>query len=76
MLSSILVKSAVVAKLVILDILSSISLILVLYTSFLATSFFTTLLTLLKLVGTGTHLSKFNLFILSLTLLKPLGTFF
>ena len=51
-----------VAKLVILGILSSISLILALYTFFfLTTSFFTALLNLLKSTGTGTYLSTSNL---------------
>ena len=46
-----------VAKLVISGILSSIVLILALYTSFLTTSFFTTSLSLLESTGTGTNLS-------------------
>ena len=54
-------RAVVVAKLVIPGILSSILLILALYTSFLATSFFTAFLSLLKSTGTGTNLSKSNL---------------
>ena len=46
----------VVAKLVISGILSSIFLILALYTSFLTTSFFTTSLSFLKSTGTDQHL--------------------
>ena len=52
-------KVALVAKLVISGILSSICLILVLYTSFLTKSFFTTSLSLLKSVGTGINLCSF-----------------
>ena len=50
-----------VAKLVISDILSSLSYILASYTSFLTTSSFTTSFSLLKLTGTGTNLSTSNL---------------
>ena len=46
-------RVALVAKLVISDILSSIFFILALYTYFLTTSFFTTSLSLLKSTGTG-----------------------
>ena len=45
-------RIVLVAKLVILGILSSIFLILTLYSVFLTTSFFTTLLSLVKLTGT------------------------
>ena len=48
------------AKFVISGILSSISLILEFYTSFLTTSFFTTSLRLLKSTGTGTNLLTSN----------------
>ena len=56
-------------------ILSSIFFILALYTSFLTTSFFTTLLSLHKSTGTGTNLSTFNLSILLFKLLKLAGKF-
>ena len=49
-------------------------LILAIYTSFLRTSFFTTSLTLLRLIGTGTNLSTFNLSTLLFKLLKVVGT--
>ena len=55
---------------VISRILSSISLILALYISFLAISFFTTLLSLFKSTGTTSNLST-----LLLKLFKPVGTF-
>ena len=54
-------RLALVAKLVISGVLSSICLILALYTYFLTTSFFTTLLSLLKSTGTCTNLSTSNL---------------
>ena len=63
-------REALVAKLVISGILSSIFFILVLYTSFLATSVFTTSLSLLKLTGTGANLSTSNLSTLLFKLLK------
>ena len=63
-------REALVAKLVISGILSSIFFILVLYTSFLTTSVFTTSLTLLKLTGTGANLSTSNLSTLLFKLLK------
>ena len=50
-----------VVKLVISGILSSIFLILALHASFLATSFFVTLLSLLKSRGTSANVSIFNL---------------
>ena len=53
-------RMVLVAKIVISSILSSISLILSLYSVFLTTSFFTTLLSLLKSTGTGANLSAFN----------------
>ena len=53
-------REALVAKLVISGILSSISLILALHISFLGTSFFTTSLNLLISTGTGTNLSTSN----------------
>ena len=68
-------KEALVTKLVISGILSPISLILALYTSFLATSFFTTSLSLLKSTGTGTNLSTSNLSTLLFKLLELSGTF-
>ena len=54
-------RAAVVAKLVLLGILSSIFLILTLYTCFLKTSFLTKSLNLLKSTGIGTNLSESNL---------------
>ena len=63
-------REALVAKLVISGILSSIFFILVLYTSFLTTSVFTTSLSLLKLTGTGANLSTSNLSTLLFKLLK------
>ena len=63
-------REALVAKLVISGILSSIFFILVLYTSFLTTSVFTTSLSLLKLTGTGANLSTSNLSPLLFKLLK------
>ena len=69
-------RAAAAAKLLILGILSSISLMLALYTSFLTTSFFTTLLSLLKSTETGTNLSTSNLFTVILKLFKPVGTFY
>ena len=53
-------RVVLVAKLVISGILSSIFLILTLYTSFLKTSFLTKSLSLLKSTGTGTILSTFD----------------
>ena len=64
-----------VAKLVILGILSSIFLILALYTLFL-TTFFTKSLSLLKWTVTGANLSTSNSYILLLNFLKSLGTLF
>ena len=63
-------REALVAKLVISGILSSIFFILVLYTSFLTTSVFTASLSLLKLTGTGANLSTSNLSTLLFKLLK------
>ena len=54
-------RVVLVAKLVMSGILSSIFLILALYTYFLTTSFFSALLNLLKSTGTGTNLSTSNL---------------
>ena len=68
-------RVVLVFKLVISGILSSISLILSLYTSFLRTSFFTTPLSLLKSTGAGTNLSSSNLSILLFKLFKPVGIF-
>ena len=59
-----------VAKLIISGHLSSIFLILVLYTSFLTTSFFTASLSLLESTGTGTNLSTSNLSTLLVKLIK------
>ena len=67
-------RTELVAKLIILGILSSISLILASYTSFLTTSFFTTSLSLLKSVGTDAYLSTSNLSTLLCKLFKPLDT--
>ena len=50
-------RVVLVAKLVILGILSSMLLILTLYRSYLKTSLFTTWLSLLQSTGTGTNLS-------------------
>ena len=65
-LTSFIITSKVVllVKLVNSGILSSIFLILALYTSFLIKSFFTTSLSLLKLTGTGTDISTSNLYTL------------
>ena len=60
------VRAVVVYKLVIQGIASSILLVLPLYTSFLATSFFTALLSLLKSTETGSNLSISNLSNLSI----------
>ena len=49
-------KKALVAKLVISDILSSMFLILALHIPFFKTSFFTSSISLLKSTGTGTNL--------------------
>ena len=68
-------RVVLVAKLVISGILSSISLILALYTAFLATSFFTILLSLLKSLGTCTNLSTSKLSTFLFKQLKPRGTF-
>ena len=65
----------VVAKLVISSILSSISLILVLYTPFLTTTFFATPISLLKSTGTDNNLSTSNLSTLLFKLFKTAGTF-
>ena len=54
-------RQALVAKLVISGILSSIFFILALYTSFSTTSFSTTSISLLKSTGTDTNLSISNL---------------
>ena len=67
-------RTELVAKLIILGILSSISLILASYTSFLTTSFFTASLSLLKSVGTDAYLSTSNLSTLLFKLFKPLDT--
>ena len=62
------------AKLLISGMISSICLILALYTSFLTTSFFTTLFSLLKSTETGTNLQHLiNLF--SFQILELVGTF-
>ena len=75
--SSILaLREALVAKLVITDVLSSIFFILVSYKSFLTTSLFTTSLYLLKPTGAGTNLSVSNLFTLIFKSVKLLGIFF
>ena len=60
-------RETLVVKLVISGILSSIFLILALYTSFLLTSFFTELLSLLKSTGIGTNLSISNLYTFQIT---------
>ena len=69
-------RETLVAKLVILGILSSIFLILALYTSYLTTSFFTKSRSLLKSTKTGTTLSTSNLSTLLFKLLKLVATFF
>ena len=70
-------SKALVAKLVISSILSSIffylSIICIFY---LTTSFFNTSPSLLKSTGTGPNLQTSNLFTLLLKLLKLVGTFF
>ena len=68
-------RVVLIAKLVTSSILSSISLILALYTSFLTTSFFTTSLSLLKSTETGLNLSTCDLSTLLSQLFKPFGTF-
>ena len=70
-LFTLLLRVVLIAKLVILDILSSIFLMLALYTPF-----FTTSLSLLKSTGTGTHLSTSNLSTLLFKLFKLVGIFF
>ena len=69
-------REAWLGKLVILDVLSSIFLILALHTYLLTTSFFTTSLSLLKSIGTGTNLSTPNLSNLVFKFLKLVGAFF
>ena len=66
----------VVTKLVISGILSSKSLISVLYSVFLTTSFFTTSHSLIKSTGVVSDFPIFNLSTLRFKLFKPLGTFF
>ena len=68
-------REALVAKLVILGILSSVFLILAFYTSFL-TSFFTTSLNILKSTGTGTNLSTSSLSTLLFKMFRLVGRFF
>ena len=63
------------AKLVISGDLSSVFFFLALCTSFLKTSFFTTLLSLLESTGTGTNLSTSNLSTLLFKLLKLVENF-
>ena len=69
-------RVVLVAKLVTSGILSSISLIIELHTSFLTTSVFTTSLSLFKSTGAGTNLSTSTLTTSLFHLLKLLGTFF
>ena len=69
-------RVVLVAKLVISGILSSLFLILTLYTSYLAASFFTTSLSLLKSTGTCANLSTSNLSTLLFKLFKFSGIFF
>ena len=69
-------RVVLVAKLVISGILSSIFLILALYSVFLTTLFFTTVLSLLKSTGAGANLSIPILSTLLFELLKLVGTFF
>ena len=69
-------REALVAKLVILGILSSVFLILAFYTSFLTTSFFTTSLNILKSTGTGTNLSTSSLSTLLFKMFRLVGRFF
>ena len=68
-------RIVLVAKLVISGILSSIFLILALYSVFLTTSFFTTLLSLLKSTGVVSNFTISNLSTLLFELLKLVGTF-
>ena len=67
--------SSVSSKLVISGILSSVFLILALYTSFLTTSFFT-ILSLLNSTRRGTNLPTSNLSTLRFKLFKSVGIFF
>ena len=69
-------RVVLVAKLLILGILSSMLLILTLYTSYLKTSLFTAWLSLLKSTGTGTNLSASSFIYLIFKLFKLIGTFF
>ena len=69
-------RAFLAAKLVTSGILSSIFLILALYSIFLTTSFFTALLSLLKSTGTGANLSISNLSTLLFTLFKLVGKLF
>ena len=71
-----MLRIVLVAKLVISGILSSIFLILALYSVFLTTSFFTTLLSLLKSTGKSANLSTSNLSTLLFKLLKLVGKLF
>ena len=69
-------RIVLVPKLVISSISSSIFFILALYSVFLRTSFLTTLLSLLKSVGTGANFSICNLSTLLFKLLKSFGKLF
>ena len=62
------------AKLLISGTLSSIFLILALYTSFLTTSFFTTLFSLLKSAEAGTNLQQL-IYFFNFQILELVGTF-
>ena len=62
------------AKLLISGMISSICLVLALYTSFLTTSFFTTLFSLLKSTETGTNLQHL-IYLFSFQILELVGTF-
>ena len=69
-------RIVLLARLLISGILSSIFFILALYSVFLTTSFLTTLLNLLKSIGTGANLLISNLSTLVFKLLKLFGKIF
>ena len=73
---SLVLRVVLVAKLVVSGILSSIFLILALYPVFLTTSFFTTLLSLLKSTGVVSNFAISQLSTLFFKLLKLVGTLF
>ena len=75
-ISVLTLRIVLLAKLVILGFLSSIFLILALYAAFLATSFFTALLSLLKSTEAGANLLITDFYILLFKLLKLIGKLF